>query len=100
MRVVLSASLAVAASCSAFAQSAGPAAFEVATVKPSHGERGAGVTVLPGGQTYLLANSVLRVLVSIAYDVALNRISCGPDWISSEGYDIEAKSDQGRPRFD
>jgi uncharacterized protein (TIGR03435 family) len=75
----------------AAAQSSRPQ-FEVASVKPSvNGGNGIVSRALPGGG-YSLTNGTLRVLVSIAYKVRDYQISGGPNWVGTDGWNIEAKA--------
>jgi len=68
-------------------------AFEVASVKVNT----SGVlwsplpTTLPDGVT--ITNQPLRGIISFVYGVPLFRLSGGPDWISTDRFDIAAKSD-------
>ncbi len=67
--------------------------YEVASIKPnrSDGERIA-LYYTPNG--FIAANVTLRVLIRFAYGpVEENRILGGPDWLTSEKYDIQAKVD-------
>jgi uncharacterized protein (TIGR03435 family) len=74
--------------CAAFAQSR--PTFEVATVKPSAITAGSWARFLPGGR--LSAASWLKQLIQIAYGVEDFQVSGGPDWLSTQWYEIEAKS--------
>jgi uncharacterized protein (TIGR03435 family) len=69
-------------------------AFEVASIKPDPpgGVSTGNLQVLPGGR--LSAQRVLlRFFIQNAYNVRPFQISGAPDWINSEGYDIEAKAE-------
>jgi uncharacterized protein (TIGR03435 family) len=66
-------------------------AFDVASVKPSApGSSGGGITPAPDGLT--ARNVTLLFCIRIAYDVQDYQIS-GPDWLTTEQYDIAAKTD-------
>lgn len=77
---------------SSFGQS--PPHFEVAAIKPDApgGVSTGNFQILQGGR--LFAQKVLlRFFIQNAYGVRPFQISGGPDWINSEGYDIEAKAE-------
>ena len=70
--------------------------FEVASVKQNTslgGERGAGFQ--PGGR-FSAKNMTLRGLIAAAYGtpqpLPLYRVICGPGWIDSDRFDIEARA--------
>jgi len=75
------------------AQSAKPLEFEVASVKTNQsGQRGGGISSLGGG-LFRATNIPLRILIATAYDVNIDQVSGGPDWLGSERYDVDAKPD-------
>src|ERR1022692_4585421 len=77
--------------CAALAQSP-PPAFEVATVKPNKsGDRATGGHLDPERLT--VTNSPLRALIMNAYRLHGDQLIGGPDWIRSERWDIEAKTE-------
>jgi uncharacterized protein (TIGR03435 family) len=67
--------------------------FAVASVKANtSGERGSwSQNMLPDG--YAVTNQPLRGLISLAYGVPLFKLSGGPDWVSTDRFDVDAKSD-------
>ena len=69
------------------------ATFAVASVKANtFGERGSSSqNALPDG--YAVTNQPLRGLISFAYGVPLFKLSGAPDWVSTDRFDIDAKSD-------
>jgi uncharacterized protein (TIGR03435 family) len=77
---------------------AAPLSFEVVSVKPDNEgpSRTAQARILPGDRTYVVSNYNLQMLIMTAYglDFAGDRISGVTDWMRSERYDIEAKSDR------
>ena len=82
------------------AQPAAPAAFEVASVKPSNpnatGPFGSIPMLLPQGAGGLTAtNMPLRLLVRMAYGVQDFQIVGGPSWQMSSKFDITAKAAEG-----
>jgi uncharacterized protein (TIGR03435 family) len=96
-----------AAACAAFvtpaflaeaflrAQAPAGAAFEVASVKPN--KTGDGRVMLgmqPGGR-FTATNVPLRLLLRQAFNVQDFQIVGGPDWISSDRFDVIAKAPEG-----
>jgi uncharacterized protein (TIGR03435 family) len=71
--------------------------FDVASIKPNSpgGVSTGDFRLLPGGR--LSADKVvLRFFIQNAYGLKPFQLSGGPDWIDSQGYDIEAKA-EGNP---
>jgi len=72
-----------------------PLSFEVASVKPgSPGENRSGYNF--ESARFKAENLPLYALVAIAYDLPLRRserITGGPNWVGSEGFDVEGKTD-------
>ena len=82
------------------AQSASRLKFEVASIKPDSpgGVSTGDLQILPGGR--LSAQQVvLRFFIQSAYGLRPFQILGAPDWINSEGYNIEAKA-EGNPSRD
>jgi uncharacterized protein (TIGR03435 family) len=68
-------------------------AFEVASVKPSKSvDPTRGGLFSPGGR-YSAAGIPLRIVVITAYEIDPVRLSGGPDWLDSQGFDIDAKTE-------
>ena len=81
------------------AQSAPPAnpTFDVASVKPNKSAGGPfAIGFQPGGR-FIATNATLRDLIAVAYGkpqpLPNFQIFGAPDWIASERFDIEAKTD-------
>jgi uncharacterized protein (TIGR03435 family) len=73
--------------------------FEVASIKPNaSGEPGMRMQMLLGGRLHA-ENIILRTLILVAYDLRDFQISGGPAWISSDRYDLNAKT-EGNPTFE
>ncbi len=95
--IIVSALLLVAAAYGVFAQSADSPRFDVASIKLNTASVhiGMGVVTNPGGR--LTAEfAPVQLLIRKAYGVQSFQISGGPDWINTDGYDIEAKA-EGNP---
>ena len=101
--------LALAALCAR----AGPATFEVASVKVSHApdavisftpgmvDASSGHMRVPGiGGNVTMTNYSLRTLISVAWDLAPGELSGGQDWLGSERYDILAKTSASATQAD
>jgi bla regulator protein BlaR1 len=83
------------------AQSLAPIAptFETASIKPNNGEPMAGFEIV--GKPFhaitwkadrlMATNFTLHGLVRVAYAIQDDLILGGPDWVNSEGFDIDAK---------
>src|SRR6266436_9305736 len=74
-------------------------AFEVASIKPNNGTPMAGFSIVGKpfngimwkADRFMATNFTLHNLIQRAYDVQDDQILGGPDWLNSEGYDIDAK---------
>jgi uncharacterized protein (TIGR03435 family) len=76
------------------AAASAPAAFEVASVKPTAARCPPACGVIrpsAGNQGYRVEGATLHMLLAAAYNVTDRQISGGPDWVNSERFDIEAK---------
>src|ERR1700722_9442145 len=74
----------------------GQPAFEVASVKLNKLDTRGFIGAVPGGKGFRGFKSTsarLKILVMLAYDVPDWRISGGPEWIESDGFDIDAKTE-------
>jgi uncharacterized protein (TIGR03435 family) len=68
--------------------------FEVSSIKPSRpGALNGVIKALPGGQEYTSRNVPVKLIISLMYKVPMRQIEGGPDWLGTDGYDIEAKAD-------
>jgi uncharacterized protein (TIGR03435 family) len=69
--------------------------FDVASIHPAQpGQRGGMIKPLPGGTGYTVQNMPVKVMISTAYRIPARQITSGPDWLSSDNYDIEARADR------
>jgi uncharacterized protein (TIGR03435 family) len=70
-------------------------AFEVASVKPSKSvDPSRGGRFFPGGR-YSASGIRLRSVIISAYEIDPVRLTGGPDWLDSRGFDIDAKAVAG-----
>ncbi len=68
-------------------------AFEVASIKPSAEDgRRVSIWISPGGR-FTASGVSAKMLIQEAYDLRDFQISGGPGWLTSERYDITAKSE-------
>jgi hypothetical protein len=79
------------------AQDPGRPSFEVASVKPHKSvEQTSSSVVQPGGR-YTATNATLRMLMRTAYGAHDDQIIGGPNWTSSERFDIVGKAEGNPP---
>jgi uncharacterized protein (TIGR03435 family) len=64
-------------------------AFEVASVKPNRSGAPGGSFVMPPGR-FTATNIPLKVLVTNAYQLSFFQVVGGPDWVSTERFDVAA----------
>lgn len=70
----------------------GQATFEVASIRQNTTlSTGGGGGPRPGGR-YLVRNVTVRSLIGMAYGLPMNRVLSGPGWITTDRYDINAKT--------
>ncbi len=72
--------------------------FEVASIKPHKNDSNEvhrTVNAFPGGRL-VGQDATLQQLIQHAYDVKPFQVSGGPGWVSTDGYDVEAKA-EGNP---
>ena len=69
--------------------------FEVASIRltaPDHRVNGQ-IKALPAGHGYMATNIPVRLMISLMYKLPMRQIQGGPDWLSTDGYDVEARAD-------
>ena len=96
LRMILSTSLIAFTAAGAFGQSPAPTAFDVASVRVSgigkaggEGSRRESIEFTPDSVT--MRNVSLKSAIQWAYHVMEYQVT-GPEWLSTERYDIVAKS--------
>jgi uncharacterized protein (TIGR03435 family) len=68
--------------------------FDVVSIKPSApGVVGGGIKPMPGGQEYVAQNLPVRAVMSVLYRVPQRQIVGGPDWLDTDRFEIDAKSE-------
>jgi uncharacterized protein (TIGR03435 family) len=70
--------------------------FEVASVKPNKTGAPGGSFVMPPGR-FTATNIPLKVLITNAYQLSFFQVVGGPDWVSTDRFDIAAKAPDGAP---
>jgi uncharacterized protein (TIGR03435 family) len=66
----------------------------VAAIRPSDpGVRDGQIKAMPGGNGYLAKNIPVKLMISLMYKVPMRQIKGAPDWLASDGYDVQAKAD-------
>jgi len=91
MRIVYVASLAAWASCALLAQS-----FEVASIR-LHTDQVRMVGLTTSGPRVTISAFSVSNLVEYAYDLKMYQVVGGPDWATSDRYDIVAKAEGDGP---
>jgi uncharacterized protein (TIGR03435 family) len=66
-------------------------AFEVASVKPARLDVTARSLSQNPGARLTTSNATLKMLIMLAYQVMPDQIAGGPNWLESDGFDIDAK---------
>jgi uncharacterized protein (TIGR03435 family) len=93
----------VAAVCGCFAISAqdrpaGPAQFEVVSIKRNiSGTTSGGIRSVPDGTT-VMTNQPIRSIIQAASPVPVREVEGLPDWVNSERYDVTLKPPAGAAR--
>src|SRR5262245_17548969 len=66
--------------------------FEVASIKPHRGAVTFSVDPAVRGSRVIGTASTLADMITVAYGVRYDQISNGPGWITSDPFDVEAKT--------
>jgi uncharacterized protein (TIGR03435 family) len=69
--------------------------FDVASIHPASPDAGCDrmVKPLPGGTGYTVQNIPTKLLMALMYKVPARQITGGPEWLTTENYNIEARTD-------
>ena len=76
----------------AFSQTTAAPAFDVASIRPSSEQAGSYMRFLPGGR--LSGMSWIKQVIQIAYGVHDYQVTGGPEWLNTDRYYIEAKTEK------
>jgi uncharacterized protein (TIGR03435 family) len=93
MRYLIASLFAAAAMAAQTPQSTEPA-FEVASVKANKTDTPGGSFTMPPGR-FTATNIPLKVLITNAYQLSFFQVVGGPDWVSTDRFDITAKAPDG-----
>jgi uncharacterized protein (TIGR03435 family) len=74
-------------------------AFEVTSIKPfkppiGGGPIQGGIKAMPGGQEYQARGVPVMLMISLMYKVPPNQLTGGPDWLTTDRWDVDAKADR------
>ena len=75
---------------------AGPASFEVATVKPNDTGGAVAIRSLPGGR-WIASNATLRLLITWCYNITDERLVATPGWLDSARFDVVGQASNENP---
>ena len=68
--------------------------FDVASIRPSSPEARERVfEPLPGGTGYTVQNMPTKLMIALMYKVPARQITGGPEWLTTQNYNIEARAD-------
>jgi uncharacterized protein (TIGR03435 family) len=68
--------------------------FDTAAIHPSKPDQTfGGIKPIPGGHGYTAQNIPIKLIISLMYKVPQRQIEGGPDWMSTQRFDIEARVD-------
>ena len=73
------------------------ASFEVASIKPNTSRISNAIPPSPFNGSFSASNVALKSIIANAYDVRIFQIEGGPDWLTSERFDIIARGREGTP---
>jgi uncharacterized protein (TIGR03435 family) len=69
--------------------------FDVASIRPSSTDAAGDrlIKPLPGGTGYTVENMPTRLMIGLMYKVPARQITGGPEWLTTQNYNIEARAD-------
>jgi uncharacterized protein (TIGR03435 family) len=68
--------------------------FDVASIRRSDSNSANQmIKALPGGHGYTAVNIPVRLMIALMWKVPARQVEGGPEWITSERYDVEARVD-------
>jgi uncharacterized protein (TIGR03435 family) len=69
--------------------------FDVASIKRAKpGTPGGGIKAMPGGMEYVAQDAPVKLMIALMYKIPIRQITGGPDWLNSDFYEIDAKTEQ------
>lgn len=68
--------------------------FDLAAIHRSNAaDRNGAIKGLPQGHGYMAQNIPVKLMISLMYKIPMRQIKGGPDWISEDRYDVQARVD-------
>lgn len=68
--------------------------FDVAAIRRSDPNvRDGRIKATPGGNGYSAQNIPVKLMISLMYKVPMRQIKGAPDWLATDGYDVQARVD-------
>jgi uncharacterized protein (TIGR03435 family) len=68
--------------------------FDVVSIHPADpGAQGGRIKPIPGEHGYTAQNFPVRMMIALMYKIPARQIEGAPDWITTEGFDVEARAD-------
>jgi uncharacterized protein (TIGR03435 family) len=67
--------------------------FDVASIRLSKPDTNGAIKALPGGNGYTAHNIVVKLMISLMYRIPMRQIKGGPEWLTTDRYDVEARAD-------
>lgn len=68
--------------------------FDVVSIHPSDpNAQGGMIKPIPGNHGYTAQNVPIRLMIALMFKIPARQIEGGPEWINTERFDIEARSD-------
>jgi|ERR1051326_802432 uncharacterized protein (TIGR03435 family) len=72
-----------------------PPKFDVASLKPTQSPGPSSVVrPSPSGDRYVGTNASLRLMIQVAYRLKAEQVVGGPDWVATDTWDLNAKTDK------
>lgn len=75
--------------------------FDVASIKLAKpGTPPGAIKVMPGGEEYIAQDASIKLLIALLYKIPMRQITGGPDWLSTDLYEIDAKANHSYNKDD
>lgn len=68
--------------------------YDVVSIRPSQPGASGSIVPLPRGIGYNANATTVKVMLSVMYRIPLRQIVGGPDWLSSEKFDVQVRADK------
>jgi uncharacterized protein (TIGR03435 family) len=67
--------------------------FDVASIKLAKpGTTAGGIKAMPGGEEYIAQDAPVKLMIALMYKIPQRQITGGPDWLTTDLYEIDAKA--------